>query len=190
MKRIVLRTLAASALAIAAPTTALASRHHHHRGASARSHHRHHHAKPARVLRFGARSASTSTGTSSPSAPGDETAGTITSFEGGVLKITLGDGTVVTGKVTESTEIECAAGSSQDGAGDDGGAGDDDQSSTTARAADTQDSQGDDGGDDQGENQDEATSCGLSALVVGATVREAELRISSGGAVWEKIELS
>ena len=47
---------------------------------------------------------------------------------------------------------------------------------------------GDTTGDDDG--QDEAEHCTTAALVPGAVVREAELSVSSAGAVWEKVELN
>jgi hypothetical protein len=46
------------------------------------------------------------------------------------------------------------------------------------------------GGDDQGEDRGDSSSCSSSALVAGAKVREAELEISSAGAVFRKVELA
>src|SRR5450759_4723630 len=108
MKRMFLAAATASMLALAAPGIASAAHHgkRHHRTRHARAHH-------ARVLVFSAASTGSpttgtgSTQTTSSTAPGGsgETAGTVTSFTGGVLTITLSDGTVVSGKVTERTEI-------------------------------------------------------------------------------------
>jgi len=49
------------------------------------------------------------------------------------------------------------------------------------------DDQGDDN-DDQGENENEG-NCGTDALTQGTIVKEAELRLTSGGAVFKEIEL-
>src|SRR3954452_10962586 len=54
---------------------------------------------------------------------GDENAGTIASFENGVLTINLAGGGTLTGAVTDETEIECddtAQASDHGGGGDDG----------------------------------------------------------------------
>src|SRR6476659_6134058 len=107
MKRLILSALAVSALTLAAPAAALAQ-HRHHR--------RHHHAHHARVLTFKATSTPAGPTTSSPAST--ESVGMVSSFEGGVLKITLNDGSVVAGKVTERTEIECgSSGHDEDGSG-------------------------------------------------------------------------
>src|SRR3982074_774521 len=103
MRRILLSTLASSLLAFALPAAASAHSHHHHR-----AHHRH----KAHTVVFTHGKVSSTPGTTAPTTPvppGSEPAGTITSFENGVLKITLADNSVVTGKVTEGTQIECAS---------------------------------------------------------------------------------
>src|SRR3954451_20388567 len=111
---------------------------------------------------------------------GDENAGTILSFDGTVLKITVfGQSDPLVGQVGQDTEIECDdAGDAQmsshgdDGPGDDQGddQGDDDQGD---------DDQGDDdqGDDDEG---DDAQQCGTDQLVPGAKVSEAEVRLVDG----------
>jgi hypothetical protein len=115
---------------------------------------------------------------------GDEGAGTVTSFSGGVLVVHLFTGDDVKGTVDGRTEIECEHRS---------------QTSTTAVAAHDggddpgDDDQGDDhdrgrGGDDDG-NDDHGESCDASALTTGAVVREAELKTSSAGLVFKEIEL-
>jgi hypothetical protein len=107
---------------------------------------------------------------------GDEHPGEVKSFEDGVLTISLFNGGDVSGAVTDDTEVKC-----DDDADDDheGGHrhgdhhGDDD-----AIAA----HHGDDG-DEDGED------CGTDALVAGAKVLEAELKIRNGEAVWDEVEL-
>ena len=178
MKRIFLVAVSSSALALAAP--AIASAHHHH---SAKRHHKHHVAR-ARVLDFRASAPATSAPTS-PTTPTTESVGKIASFKEGVLTITLTNGTQVSGKVTEQTEIHCpstATPSTNDGDDDDqGGSGDDQRSSTVAHESCN---------GDQGGGSDQQQSCTTAALVEGALVREAELVLTSTGAVWEKVDLA
>jgi hypothetical protein len=110
---------------------------------------------------------------------GDEGAGTVTSFTGGVLTVHLFNGDDVKGTVDSRTEIECehrGSASTTAVAAHDGGddPGDDD---------DGEDQQGDDHGDD------DANGCDASALTAGAVVREAELKTTSSGLVFREIEL-
>jgi hypothetical protein len=100
---------------------------------------------------------------------GDENTGKVESFEDGVLTISLFNGDTIKGAVTDDTEIEC-----DDDADDDHG--DDDGPDAVAAH------HGDD--DDEG-NED----CGTEALVAGAKVLEAELKIRDGEAVWDEVEL-
>jgi hypothetical protein len=105
---------------------------------------------------------------------GNENAGTIKSFDGGVLTITLAKGGEISGTVTDATEIDCG---SQDDQGDDNQSGDD-------RVARTSDSSGDTG--DGGEGDSESGSpCSSTALTPGATVKEAEL----DGSAFHDVEL-
>jgi hypothetical protein len=108
---------------------------------------------------------------------GDEQSGTIKSFDGTKLIVTLVNGDEVSGTVTDRTEIECenpspAATTRNDG-GDDDGPGDDH------------------GNDDQGDDEqgDDSSNCGKAALIPGTIVREAELSLTSTGAIFHKIEL-
>jgi hypothetical protein len=205
MRRICMTAMACTGLALAMP--GVASAHHHARHADARRarahHHRGHH---TRTVTFAANSKTTTTTDptttkTEPMPPSAEGAGTVTSFEGGVLKITLADGTVVSGKVAERTEISCGL------AAEDGEPGDDDGGQDRG-----EDHGGGDGGDhhgggdsgssggsgsSQGDDEhggmpapSEVPVCGTSALIAGAKVHEAELTISSAGAIWEKVELS
>ncbi len=99
---------------------------------------------------------------------GDENAGTIASFSGGVLTVNLAGGGSLTATVTADTEIECDDATAQ--AADHGG-----------------DDQGDDGGGD--DHGDGGNGCGTEALTAGRMVKEGELKTAGGGAVWEKLEL-
>jgi hypothetical protein len=204
MRRMLLTAMASSMLVLAAPGMASAAHNgKRHHGAQHASRHARH-AKGARLVRF---TASTTpgapSGTPATTPPTGETAGTVTSFTGGVLTITLTDGTVVSGKVTEGTELRCksAAPPTTETTGDDEGGGDDQSGSdgaehgggfTDGQAGRQHDSQGGEGrGDGQDGNGDEGEeSCTTTALVPGAVVREAELRVSGAGAVWEKVDLS
>jgi hypothetical protein len=179
MRKILLSVVACCALIAFVPASALAHGHHHKR------HHRAHH---ARVRDFGSTSSSQSSqGTSQNQ---DQTAGTVQSFSKGVLTIALNDGSMVSGQVTSDTEIECQAADmssslrSHDHGGDNGGGdqGDDDNGQ-----GDDDNGQGD---DDNGQGDDNAgQACDLSTVPQGTVVQEAELRISSAGAVWKKVDL-
>src|SRR5262249_36843134 len=119
-------------------------------------------------------------GTQTPTAPTEEAA-TVASFEGGVLKLTLADGSTVSGKVTENTEISCGC----DGHHFEGG--------PPSFNHDNGDDQGDDHPgffhhDDEHGQMGEG-SCGTSSLGPGAKVKQAELNVSGAGAVWQEIEL-
>lgn len=209
MKRMLLTAAASSLIALAAPAVASAHKpscHHHHHGCAK------HHARGSRVVRFGSltsqtsstRPTSPSTPTSTPTPPTPEPAGTIESFnkETGELTIKLKDGSTVTGKVTESTEIRCLPASSTessdpDSRGDEesGTEGDSrEQHSGPGTSSSGDDISGGEGGDDisGGEGDDEggqASSCGTEALTPGTTVAEAELRIGPSGDVWESVTL-
>jgi hypothetical protein len=124
----------------------------------------------------------------------DEQSGTIASFDGTTLTITLVNGDTLKGTVGDDTEIECddstasptTAATREDGGGESG----DDNSSAPApsTSGDTED-QGD---DDQGENDDdqgESSNCGKDALTAGTIVKEAELHLTSAGAAFDQIEL-
>jgi hypothetical protein len=204
MKRIYLTAIAASALALALAMPGVASANHHsrHDAKRARAHHRHHHHTRTVTFAAHAKTTTTTAPTTTKTEPlpgGGETAGTITSFEGGVLKITLNDGSVVSGKVTEQTEISCSSQQEEDNDADDNGGeeGSGDHSTSFAHVH-GDDMSGGHSGDDNGDSGDqgdehqssEPASCGTAALVPGAKVQEAELKISSAGAIWEKVDLA
>ena len=126
---------------------------------------------------------------------GDEQSGVITSFDGTILTVTLVNGDVLKGTVNAGTEIECedtppsttTATTRHDGeSGDDHESGDDNSGpgSTTSGSGDDNE-QGDDN-DDQGENEGNCTTASLTPQTI---VKEAELHLTSAGAVFDKIEL-
>ena len=206
MTRMLLTAATSSLLALAAPAVAQAQHGKHHHGARHASHKRHHHAAQAHVLSFGASAPAQSTTTTTttplttPSTPSNENAGTVKSFEKGVLTITLNDGTTVSGQVNESTQLECRSATPTETSGDDDQGGGDDSGepssgehggpSSQAHAADSHGdgSHGEEGGGHASDNGGQQ-SCTTAALVEKAVVREAELSVSSAGAVWEKVEL-
>ena len=195
MRRMLLTAVATAALAT--PGAAFAHGTGHHRGAAHRHGHRHH----VRVLTFRAsRAASPGSGTTTSTAPttstsSDESAGTIESFSGETLTIKLSDGTLVSGKVTERTEIECATAvaSAADFSGGDGGNQSEDSSHDGSSSSGPGDSgQSGDGSGCAGHtsgSDGESGHCTTAALVPGASVKEAELALTGSGAVWEKVEL-
>jgi hypothetical protein len=159
----------AMALLAIVPASALA------RGHERRSHR--HPVRHARIERFGHVNAT------SPSS--SDNVGRIQSLTGGVLTIALSDGSTVSGAVSGDTEVECMAQMqddiSRDGSGDHRGSGNDHQGGGD---------QGDDGGSDStGDGAQGENNCSMADLAPGATVREAELRISGAGRIWRKIEL-
>ena len=171
MRRVMFSVAATVLLAGAVPATALAHHHHH-------KHHARHHAQ---IRRFGDQN--TAPTSMSPS----DNAGTVQSFQNGVLTIVLNDTnhTTIQGAVTNDTELECTSPEQSstthedgDGGGGDQGSGDDNQGDNN---------QGDDRGEDN--NEDEQMNCSTSSLVAGAVVHEASLRIGGSGAVWQKVEL-
>jgi hypothetical protein len=141
---------------------------------------------------------------------GDES-GQVVSFDAasGELVIALLDGSQLSGKVYESTEIECGASDDNSGDDEDGdhsgrhgdGEGDDDEGDGDGDHGD--DDHGDDArgavmsdedesGDEEGDDDDDADhdrTCSTDALIAGAKVHEAELKVTSAGKVWDEIEL-
>jgi hypothetical protein len=203
MRRMLFTAVAATALAI--PGVALASHQSEHqaRGAHHRVHRERHHTR-AHVLRFGAVSSSSGAAGAGTVAPApaattaEETAGTIAAFSNGTLTIALNDGSSVSGKVTESTTIECqaaiASAASDGGQGEHGEGGRSDDGGHDGEAApgaggQAQDEDRNDDGNDEGP-QEAGDHCTTAALLPGAVVREAELSLSSAGGVWQKVELA
>lgn len=164
MRRVTI-TLSAVALVLSVAPAAALARHHH-----PRHHSRVHH---ARIMRLGS-DTPTSSGT---------TANTVTvqSFQNGVLTLAVGNSTV-SGTVTDATEIECMAPEQDQVVHEDGDGGGSSRDSGS----------GDDGDQSSGEQGDDdaTSSCSTMNLTSGAVVREAELRITGAGAVFDKVELS
>jgi hypothetical protein len=192
MKRTLIAIMASSMLVFAVPAVASAAHGKHHHARHASTHRRH--AKRARVLTFAAATAPVGGAQTTPAAPvtpTTETAGTVTSFTNGVLTITLTDGTVVSGKVTEETELHCqSATPPSSNEGDDQGGGDDqngresgEHGGPSAIGMEHRDVQANNGEDGNTE------PCTTAALVPTTKVLEAELSLSSAGAVWEKVDL-
>jgi hypothetical protein len=147
---------------------------------------------------------------------GDENAGTVDSFDSssGVLKIKLMDGTIVSGKVTDATRLRCreadeneiedettshqrrggrakAASNGEPGGGSD--ASGRDESKAHDESDDAPDT-GEDRGDDEAGANDRRRgraqgNCAATELKAGAPVREAELDMTSAGAIFDKVEL-
>jgi len=169
MRKIVLSAVACCALIAIIPATALAHGHHHKRHHS-RVHHR----------TFGHDWNQSGSSTTSTSA--DQNAGTVQSFSGGVLTIAVNNGQMVSGQVTNDTEIECEAADmssslrSHDRGDDNGDHGDNNGD------------RGDDNGNDQGDDNENA-NCSSADLTTGTVVHEARLRLSGAGATWDKVEL-
>jgi hypothetical protein len=116
---------------------------------------------------------------------GDEQAGVIDTFDPatGKLTIKLVNGDSFVGIVNGDTEIECEDTSAA--TRHDGESGDDNSGPGSTNSGD--DDQGD-GNDDQGDDENEG-NCGTDALTQNTIVEEAELRLTSGGAVFKEIEL-
>jgi len=209
MRRNLLMALGAISLALAVPSAALAHQgrgHHHHHKAKAKALH-----AKFRIVHIGATTttpASTpaSTPTTSPTTPTTppENAGTVASYTGGVLTLTLNGGSTVSGKVTANTQIECVSATPAPPPaeqGDDNGPGDD-QNGGEGNQGNQGQGQGNQGPGDQGNAGDDSGDqgagsapgtteppCDSSALVPGALVRAAELRIGPGGTELESILL-
>jgi hypothetical protein len=170
-------------------------RHHHHRH-HARAHHHHH----ARVKLITSRDPASGAYTDPE---GLATSGqvTIASFSGGKLTLQLADGTT-TGRVTDKTTIRCAtppqgtttaAARGDDGPGDDQSGDDGPGDDGGNRGSGDDDGGGGDrgSGDDDGAGAgDQAGTCDQSALVAGAMVSRAKLRISGGVATFQQIEIA
>jgi hypothetical protein len=216
MRRHIFTAVASVAILAMAPASALAKQHtkrHHSRTHHARTHHARTHRLRVRHERFGAL---TSTGSTAPVTPA-QPAGTVDSLVGNLLTIRLNDAnhTLVSGMVTNQTELECAAPAStvhadgDQGGGDNGtsggdnntSGGDENTSSGSDETAGSDDATevndpaeaneptevGDQGDDDAAQT---VTSCTTANLVAGTAVSGAELGISSAGATWEKVELA
>jgi hypothetical protein len=140
-------------------------------------------------------------------------AGTIASFDNGVLTITLRNGQSVSGRVGADTKVECEnedevnAMAARDGGDDNSGPGSTSsgreeenevevenelehsgRTTTTTPSSNSGPGSANSGPGDENEDQDRA--CGTDALKQGATVKEAEAKLTSNGLVFEEIELA
>jgi hypothetical protein len=140
---------------------------------------------------------------------GEENAGTIVSFDEATGKLTIdlfGDESI-SGFVTEETEIKCednsGASVSSDGVdsgeeeagegdgGSEGEPGDDNGGEEEEEPGDDNGQEEEAGDDNGGDNSGPGNgNCTTADLTPGAVVQEAELKIESGKAVFEKVELS
>ena len=124
---------------------------------------------------------------------GQEKAGQVVSFTGGVLIVHLFNGDDVKGTVDADTEFECktapstttttAARGADDGGGDQGDDGD-----HHGQRGDQGDDDANEGDDNDREDHNQP-GCDATKLTAGATVGEAELKATPAGLVFEKIEL-
>ena len=175
MRRFLYTLIAGAAIASVVPVTALAQGHDRGHRRDTERHHRHHarlnHRQFGRI-----------------DAPPMQNAGTVASFDGRTLAISLDNGSTVGGVVNRDTEIRCVAFGREDRLlhrNDDHGGG---SGSTGSGAA----SGGDNGdrGDDNGNNDDnDMRNCGPINLRPGTVVHEADLRLSPSGAIWREVEL-
>jgi hypothetical protein len=127
---------------------------------------------------------------------GQEKAGQVVSFTGGVLIVHLFNGDDVKGTVDDNTELECQAAQpattititarkADEGSGGGGDQGGDDQGD-----GDHHGDQGDDDNEgDDNENDQGQAGCDATKLTAGAVVSEAELKATAAGLVFTKIEL-
>jgi hypothetical protein len=113
---------------------------------------------------------------------GDEQAGTVKAFDGQTLTIALFAGGEVSGRVTEDSEIECKTPGECEREN-----GDRDDDEDEEERGDDDDELEDDG--DRARSAGDRDECSPDALKVGAVVREAELDVSSDGAIWTEVEL-
>jgi hypothetical protein len=151
MRRALSAIVASTALLAITPAIALAQHGEHHRSHRSERHH-------ARLRHEGFGRDAGQSGT----VGGQQDAGTVRSFDGHVLSITLNDGSTVNGSITTATEIECEAPMAAEIQSDDQGQG--------------------------GEQSEDNQAC--TTVAPGALVREAELTISATGAIWDKVDLA
>jgi hypothetical protein len=200
MKRTAIITIAVGALVFVAPSASLAHHHHHHHPRSLRHHAHAHHPRAGRPT--------PPSSTASTSEPGDS-AGKVLSFSEGVLTIQPSHGPTVSATVTAATEITCeapegtasasapaAAGSGTSG-GQEGDAANNNGEATGSPpwlspepSVPGGDELANGGGDPPTEEVAlEGQPCGASALLPGALLQQAEMRIGPSGATFAEIVL-
>jgi hypothetical protein len=196
MRRYLFAVLTSLALVAALPLVAAARSHDrgdNHRRADDRG--ERHHRRHNRIEHFRAHRAVVGK-------PMSQDIGTVQSFQGRTLKIILNDGSVVSGTVSRSTEVECAAmdqrfGRDDGGPGPSGGSGGDQRGGGNGDRGDDNDAndRGDDRGDDNdragendNDNQDNA-NCLTALQTPGTHVRDATLHLTGAGAFWQRVDL-
>lgn len=114
----------------------------------------------------------------------DGPVGTVSAFSNGALTIAMTDGSSVTGKIDDRTDIECIpSGWLKTG----------ERGKRMARAAHNGDHHGDrprshrDRGWHRGHHR--PFDCGTSALTAGTTVRDADLKVTAAGLVFDDVDL-
>lgn len=115
---------------------------------------------------------------------GDENAGVISAFDGETLTIDLYGGGSVTGTVDENTEVKCGNACGKDGEESDE-SGSERSPGPGHEGDENHEGSGPEGGPGRGESR-----CSADDLAVDAVVREAELRLKNGSAVFDEIELA
>ena len=146
-------------------------------------HGQHHHQRTS-LERFGAASSGTS-----PSSTTAASVGIVRSLQDGTLTIVLNDGSTVSGNITGNTDLACvASGTIGTEDRDDRDQSDDSNSGSDDTRRERSDDQSSGEGGDSAEQNDLADNCSISMLTPGAVVHDAELRVSSVGKTWKKIE--
>jgi hypothetical protein len=123
---------------------------------------------------------------------GAEHAGTVLSFDGTVLKISVfGQSDPLVGTVDSSTELECESpAATTSTAGDGPGDSSDDSSEDSSDPSGSDEGDGSHGDGEHGDDdQSEQQPCGTDQLKPGTKVTEAELSLHDGAAVFDKLQL-
>ena len=177
MRKFLFAALVSTALGVAVPATALA-----------RHHHRRHHHSQVRHEEFGSAGGSTTSGGTSSGDEMQGTAGKVDSFMSGVLTIRLNDNSLVSGMVTNETELKCEAPENLENEdnGSEGGSGDRIAMEDGGGQSGDNNSSDDSGGDNQGED---VQMCTTANLTPGTTVQEANLALTGSCAVWDEVDL-
>jgi hypothetical protein len=132
-------------------------------------------------------------------AAGSDSAGSVTSFDGTTLVITLTNGSTVSGAVTNDTEMSCNSSGQTTSMGSDtradGGPGGGDDHGDRNDRGDNGDNgdrndRGDNGNNDDNDGDEgNQMPCTTANLTPGTAVHKAELKISSAGSVWQQVDL-
>jgi hypothetical protein len=183
VKKTTLALLASALLALTVPAGALAAHHRHHTAAGHRAHHSAH-SHRARVIRIGTGNGG-AVATQAPEGAGTGTpAGTVKSFNRGILKITLTGGRVLTGKVTPRTAVGCASATGSEGESTPG------VSEGTAGASGVSEEEVDEEEPVEEDTEVEQTpACSTGSLFPGAPVTSALLIVGRRSSTWTRVEL-